>query len=252
MKRIAIAALGLAIFTMAVTHANAQSGSRGGGGGGGSSSSGGSSAGGGSTGSAGGSSSGNFVGGGSRFLQADLLTSQSNVIRAASEANYLAALETKEYESARKIYIENQIVIQQKRLEARERKQAGINERRAQRKYRVDQERLERRIEQAMQAENSSSIEWPEALQKNKYAMHRSEIEQLSRLYSELQQNEGVEAGLKVAIRNMAKVILEDEQAGIIEGNTKSDVRSFVIELDKNYGQFSSEQRVKKQMIAGM
>ena len=258
MKPIAIVILGLAVFAMATTHTYAQSGSRGGGGAAPSS-------GGGSTGGGGGASGSGTSSGGvdgtfsqngslsSRFREADILSGQADVIRSIGEANYNAALSSKEYESARQLYIESQIVVAQARQAARDRKEAIKAERRAERKARVAQERLKNEVDHAMRVANASSIQWPTTLQKNKYSKYRIEIEQLARLYADLEHNAGIKVGLDTAIQSLAEEVAEAEQDGLIKGDTRETVRTFVADLSKNYGQFPTEnQFMKKEMLAGM
>lgn len=259
MKRIAIATVAFAFITFATMGANAQSGSRSTGGGGSSSggSSGGSSASSGAS-SSGGSSAGSGFGVqpssgvGSRFRDADILNGQSNVIRSIGEANYFEALGQREYEAARKLRIENQIAIQRQRQAARDRKTLERSQRSAQTRSRLAKQRLESEMKKAERVASASSIQWPEPLQASKYEKYRTEIEQLAKLYAELDHNKGVEAGLKTSIRSLAKKIIQDEKAGLIEGDTKITVRTFVGALSKNHGQFPIEKLMKKKMMAGM
>ena len=81
------------------------------------------------------------------------------------------------------------------------------------------------------------SYDWPEALQKTKYAEFRTEIEGLAELYAKLDENKGVELGLKTAIRNLAQTIIQDEKSGLIDQAESKQVRQFVTNLNRSKGQ---------------
>lgn len=104
-----------------------------------------------------------------------------------------------------------------------------------------------------MRVASATAIQWPKTLRKNRYSKYRIEIEQLARLYADLEHNEGIKVGLDTAIRNLAEEVIEAEQAGLIKREAKETVRGFVIDLNKNYGQFPAEsQLTKKEMLVGM
>lgn len=255
MKKVATVIFGIAVLSIAASAANAQSGTRAAAGGGslGGSSAGVSSSGGVTTdaGEFGGGLGGGISSGGSRFRDADILTGQAQVIRAAGQANYFNAQGLKEYEKARQIYIENQIKIAEQKQIARALKQSRKAERRAQVAERVRQ----RELEKAMKVQVASAISWPEALQKQRYAKHRAEIESLAKLYAELEHNDGVAAGLKRSIRNLASQIKKDEKRGFIKDNRSLEVREFVISLDRNHGQLPGHhgpESSKHEMLAKM
>ena len=182
-----------------------------------------------------------------------ILNGQASVIRSIGEANYYGALSAKEYESARQLYIESQLVVGQARQAARERKEAIKAQRRAERKSRAAEERRIKEVDKAMRVASATAIQWPKTLRKNRYSKYRIEIEQLARLYADLEHNEGIKVGLDTAIRNLAEEVIEAEQAGLIKREAKETVRGFVIDLNKNYGQFPAEsQLTKKEMLVGM
>lgn len=236
MKRFAIVVFGMAALTMAASSAFAQSGTRGGGG----------SAGGGGGGSAGAGYGGEGSGsgfGGSRFRDADILTGQSQVIRSVGQRNYFNAVGIKEYESARRLYIENQIVIQQQRQAYKDRKELE----KQQRKARHAMRRMEQETKKAQRLAKALKINWPDALKKSKYDKYRAEIESLGELYAKLDENSGVEVGLKQSIRNLAQRIIKDEKAGLIQGEALTQVRSFVRNLNKNRGQIPGPMEMKVQ-----
>ena len=162
-------------------------------------------------------------------------------------------MSAKEYESARQLYIESQLVVGQARQAARERKEAIKAQRRAERKAQAAEERRIKEVDKAMRVASATAIQWPKTLRKNRYSKYRIEIEQLARLYADLEHNEGIKVGLDTAIRNLAEEVIEAEQAGLIKREAKETVRGFVIDLNKNYGQFPAEsQLTKKEMLVGM
>ena len=240
MKRLVIFFFGIVVVSATTTLAIAQSGSTNipssGGGGGSSSVSSGSSLG--SSATDGASSSSGSVG--SRFLEADILNGRSQVIRSSGQANYLNSLGVKEYEMARRIYIENQILIAEQRQLARDRKERKKAKDRIERKTRYAMQRRERQLQKSLETAHASMIAWPEALSKSKYDKYRTEIEELAVLYAKLDEKRGVELGLKASVRALAKRIVKDEQAGLISDETSKEVRSFVIALNRNHGQFPS------------
>ena len=80
---------------------------------------------------------------------------------------------------------------------------------------------------------------------------HCAEIEALAKLYAQQGDRACVKIGFNTAVRNFAKQIVRDEQAGAFDESQSREVRAFVRAVNKNYGQFPGpmKQKMSKEML---
>ena len=171
--------------------------------------------------------------------QAALVNSQINLLRIQAE---------REFQVGRKAYLEAQQIKQQQQVAHRnelKRNSAALRERNT-------QIRKQRELENAMILARST-IDWPTVLRKECYAHHRDEIESLSRLCAQLKKNDGAKVGFNASVREFAKQIIKDEQAGELTETHSREVRAFVRALNNNYGQFPRTMKLSdSEMLVNM
>ena len=171
--------------------------------------------------------------------QAALVNSQINSLRIQAE---------RDFQVGRKAYLEAQQIKQQQQVAHRnelKRNSAALRERNT-------QIRKQRELENAMMLARST-IDWPTVLRKECYAHHRDEIESLSRLCAQLKKNDGAKVGFNASVREFAKQIIKDEQAGELTETHSREVRAFVRALNNNYGQFPRTMKLSdSEMLVNM
>ena len=171
---------------------------------------------------------------------------QSEISRLQSEANTLQSMAQSGYRDAQMLLEDTQSAIETLKMNRRQQREQAVTELR-EKNIRRHQE-LE--IENAMRLAKST-IAWPSSLQKKRYDKHCAEIEALAKLYAQQGDRACVKIGFNTAVRNFAKQIVRDEQAGAFDESQSREVRAFVRAVNKNYGQFPGpmKQKMSKEML---
>ncbi len=153
---------------------------------------------------------------------------RADLVRSRGLADLYHAQAADQFEQAKQKHLDNRVgyieyrqVLERYQRERRNDKRKDYTERRKAREKRGA-------------LKNSSiaqDISWPKPLMMARYAPHRREIQALTNLYSQLDQNEGVRVGLRTSIVIMADRIKIDEQANKLTENDSLVVREFVTQL---------------------
>jgi hypothetical protein len=162
----------------------------------------------------------------SSTLAEGYLRGRAELIQARGVASLYYAQALREREEARNLYLENRMANFRYHAERRELRAAEA----ASRREELARRREARQRLAAERAANRARIDWPAELTAERYQSIRSEIEALVKVRSELGDTAGEATRLAIrhAVRELAKLVVEDERSGRLTEEQSKAVRQFV------------------------